>query len=254
MKYFEEVKGDKTCKIGDYSVRIGGVRLGKETNGKHVNSQIIFFADRDKIVCHLYNTTQLILVNGVGHQKFVEIFLKPFLQAKINEQIEGVEEYNDEVVSKLGPKTVKRSVIKVKKSNLYSCISCDYTFKSTIALKRHRKNEHILGLESSKEIKQSTRNNSLAENLMIEDMTISDLDDKTKIETLHEEQLKYTCHECNFTTLNKKEIDNHIANTHTEQKNEEVAFICTICGHEFEEVENYLSKTARPQKTCFSKF
>ena len=64
MKYFEEVKGDKTCKIGDYSVRIGGVRLGKETNGKHVNSQIIFFADRDKIVYHFYNTTQLILVNG----------------------------------------------------------------------------------------------------------------------------------------------------------------------------------------------
>ena len=43
-------------------------------------------------------------MNGVGHQKFVETFLRPFLQAKINDHIEGVEEFNDEVVSKLGPK------------------------------------------------------------------------------------------------------------------------------------------------------
>ena len=49
IRYFEEVKGDKTCKIGEYSVKIGGVRVGKESNGKHVNSQIIFFAHRDKL-------------------------------------------------------------------------------------------------------------------------------------------------------------------------------------------------------------
>ena len=66
---------------------------------------------------------------------------------------------------------------------------------------------------------------------MIEDMTISDLEDKTNTETLHEEQLKYTCHACNLITFSKEEIDNHIAYKHTELENEEVAFICTICGH-----------------------
>ena len=60
-KYFEEVQGDKACKIGNYTIKIGGVKLGKESSGKHVNTQIVFFADRDKIVCHFYNTTQLIL-------------------------------------------------------------------------------------------------------------------------------------------------------------------------------------------------
>ena len=43
IKYFEEAKGEKTCKVGEYSVRVGGIRLGKESNGKHVNTQIVFF-------------------------------------------------------------------------------------------------------------------------------------------------------------------------------------------------------------------
>jgi hypothetical protein len=67
VEYFKEVKGEETCKIGEYVVKIGGIKKGKEINGKHVNTQIVFFGDRDKIICHLYNTTQLILVNGHGY-------------------------------------------------------------------------------------------------------------------------------------------------------------------------------------------
>ena len=46
--YWEEVKNEeKTCKIGDYNVKIGGIKIGVENNGKHVDSQVVFFADRD---------------------------------------------------------------------------------------------------------------------------------------------------------------------------------------------------------------
>ena len=78
-------------------------------NGKCINTQIVFFADREKIVCHMYNTTQLILINGHGYKKFIDIFLKPFLTSKINEHIMEIEEFNEQVVKKLGSKTVKRS-------------------------------------------------------------------------------------------------------------------------------------------------
>ena len=44
---FDEVKGEKTCKIGDYTVKVGGVKLGKESKGKHVNTQVVV------IICHL---------------------------------------------------------------------------------------------------------------------------------------------------------------------------------------------------------
>ena len=41
-KYFDDAaKGENTCKVDDYTVRVGGVKLGKESNGKHVNTQII---------------------------------------------------------------------------------------------------------------------------------------------------------------------------------------------------------------------
>ena len=91
QKYFNDVKGEKNCKIGEYTVKVGGVRLGKESNGNHVNTQIVFFADRDKIVCHFYNTTQLILINGVGYRKFIDLFLKPFFASKITNCLQGIE-------------------------------------------------------------------------------------------------------------------------------------------------------------------
>ena len=104
VKYFSVVKEDNSCQIGEYNIKISGIKLGKDNNGKHVNTQIIFFADRDKIICHLFNTTQLILVNGHGYKKFIDLFLKPFLTAKISENLEEIEEYNDEAVKKLDTK------------------------------------------------------------------------------------------------------------------------------------------------------
>ena len=89
--YFNDAKGEKTCKVGDYTIKVGGVKAGKEMKGKHVNTKIVFFADREKIVCHLYNTTQLILINGRGYQKFIELFLKPFFVAKTDECLEEIE-------------------------------------------------------------------------------------------------------------------------------------------------------------------
>ena len=64
VSYWNDVKEEKTCKIGEYVIKVGGIQIRKEMKDKHVNTKIVFLADRDKIVCHLYNTTQLILVNG----------------------------------------------------------------------------------------------------------------------------------------------------------------------------------------------
>ena len=76
--YFDKVKGDKKCTVGNITVSIASVKTGKEINGKHIDTQIIFFANRDKVVCHFYNTTQLIMCNGHGYANLIEIFLKPF--------------------------------------------------------------------------------------------------------------------------------------------------------------------------------
>ena len=57
-------------------IKIGGIKAGKDKNGMHVVSQVVFFVDRDKVICHLYNTTQKILVNGHGYKRLVNILLK----------------------------------------------------------------------------------------------------------------------------------------------------------------------------------
>ena len=53
VKYWSEVKESKTCKIEDYEIEIAGVKENKETQGKHVNTKIVFLANRNKIVCHI---------------------------------------------------------------------------------------------------------------------------------------------------------------------------------------------------------
>ena len=241
VTYWNEVKSSKTCKIGDLEVEIGGVKENKEAQGKHVNTQIVFFANRNKIVCHLYNTTQLILINGHGYQRFIDVFLKPFLTAKINECIPEIEEFNDQVVKKLGPKTVRRSVVKLRRGAAYPCQNCDFTAKSVPALRRHKKDEHILTLDISDKLAiqmQSTRNNSMNERMMIEDASLMEISQEAPV-TLTEEIHKFTCDPCDFATKSKDVIDTHIQKQHSSQENEEVKYLCTKCGKEFDDVEEY---------------
>ena len=126
VQYWTEVQGEQTCKIGEYEIKIGGVKPGRENNDKVVNFHIVFFAGREKIVCHLYNTTQIVLVNGHGYQKFINKFLQPFFDCKVEEHAADIVQLNDEVRKKLAPKTVKRANIRYKKSTAYPCNKCDY--------------------------------------------------------------------------------------------------------------------------------
>ena len=82
IQYWKQRKGEDTCKIGSSIIRVASVKSGTEAGGKHVDTQIVFFINRDKVTCHFYNTTQLILVNGHGYLKFVQEFLEPFFCVK----------------------------------------------------------------------------------------------------------------------------------------------------------------------------
>ena len=241
VDYWDEIKGDKTCKIGDYEIKIGGVKAGKDSNGKTVNTQVVFYAGRDKIVCHLYNTTQLILVNGHGYRKFIDLFLKPFFISKTGESLSDIDQFNKDIIAKLGPKTVKRSNIKYKKGSAFPCSSCDFAAKNISTLNKHKRTEHLQSFNSSNKVtgpRESTRNNSIIERLMIEDDTVTNLSIENQKET-EENSLKYTCFECNFVTTSKDRIDSHVRAIHASEETEEVRFICINCKHEFGDAENY---------------
>ena len=129
MQYWKQVKGDLTCKVGDLTIKVGGIKSGEDISGKNVANQVVFFADKNKIVCHMYNTTQRIL-NGHGYQRFVEVFLKPFFQAKVNASIQEIQTLNVKLIEKLGPRTVKRLDVKYKGGGSFPCNQCDYSFKT----------------------------------------------------------------------------------------------------------------------------
>ena len=201
VSYWKEV-GPKSCKVGDYTIKVGGVKAGVDASGKNVDTQIVFFGDRDKIVCHLYHTTQLILVNGHGYKRFINTFLKPFLQSKIGTCLEEIEVYNGEVLVTLGAKTVKRSAVKYKGGSSFPCNRCEFAAKNISALNKHKKIEHVISFNMSKkfeEPRQSTRNNSAIECLMLEDVTVTNISNTS--ENLEENAQKFTCEVCNFATI-----------------------------------------------------
>ena len=59
----------RSCKIGEYTLRVACVKSGFEAGAKHVDTQIVFFINREKVTCYFYNTTLIILVNGHVHLK-----------------------------------------------------------------------------------------------------------------------------------------------------------------------------------------
>ena len=97
VRYWDEIKEDKVCKVDDIIIKVGGIKSGNDKNGMHVVSQVVFYVDRDKVVCHLYNTTQKILVNGHGYKRLIDIFLKPFFQSKVESCSREIENLRGDV-------------------------------------------------------------------------------------------------------------------------------------------------------------
>ena len=144
------MKGGKTCKVGNSLIKVGGIKSGKDTNGMHVVSKAVFYLDKDKVVCHLYNTTQRIMGNGRGYKKFTEMFLRPLFQSKVDSYCKEIKVLNEEVAKKFGPRFVKRSDVKFKEGSAYPCFRCDLTFKSQPKLNKHKINDHALSFNTSR--------------------------------------------------------------------------------------------------------
>ena len=44
IRYWSDIKGNLTCTIGPTIVRVADVKPGKDIGGKHIDTQIVFFA------------------------------------------------------------------------------------------------------------------------------------------------------------------------------------------------------------------
>ena len=245
--YWKQSAEYKTCKLDEMEIKIVSIKTGKDVVGKHIDTQIIFVVNKKKVVCHFYNTTQLILVNGQGYENFVEFFLQPYFESKISLYEEDILNYNNLVLQTLGKKMVKRSDIKYNGGSTFPCTQCDFAGKTLTVLEKHKKKGHSISfIASSTETElpstslalktpmHSTRNNSFSE-VMLENMSITNISNESK----KDESLKYTCLECNFITKEKGCMDAHVVECHGLSVSTVLDFICGICKHEFTEADDY---------------
>ena len=255
IRYLTQAKGS-SCRVVDIIIKIADIKTGVDASGNQVDTQIIFFIDRDKVTCHFYNTTQRILVNGHGYARLIEVFLKPFFESKIALNLEDIKNFNEHALDTLGPKRVKRSDVRYTGgSTSLWCTKCDFAAKSRVALVRHKKTHHQSVSFNSKGSPSSslalpvhhstrnnsvasTRNNSILEIQMDEYLTIADIPNDEKKETVNAE-LKYTCTDCNYKTKVKAHMDEHVTSVHKSGESKEVDFICGKCKHRFYEADNY---------------
>ena len=193
------------------------------------------------------------LVNGHGYENLIQIFLKPFFQSKIDMNLETISSYNVQALDNLGTKQVKRSTVSYKKGSSYSCKNCQFITKSFSLLKKHRVNDHALSQNLSNlslpsiSGKHSTRNNSITEALLQENITITDISDTNTSEKVTIEDvidtddvetrnknlaplsnlniLVFKCKNCNNAFQTKKNLNTHNEVVHT--INQQIK--CTPC-------------------------
>ena len=242
--YWKQVKSEMTCKVGQSSVKLASVKTGRDVVGKHVDTQIIFFIDREKAVCHFYNTTQLILVNGHGYMKFVEEFLRPYFESKISMNIKSITTFNEKALEVLGSKKVKRASVRYKGGSTFPCSRCDFAAKTITTLAKHSR-EHALD-NTSKSLSSSslalpdhsTRNNSFTEEIMQENMTISNI--SLNNESLNQtEKIMCASLNCGDTPQEKSKQGKHVASVHEGPNSVETTFECEKCNGRFSGKENF---------------
>ena len=118
------------------------------------------------------------MVNGHGYENFVEIFLKPVFESKVQSCLQEIKTLNAEVIHKFGAKTVKRADIKLKKNLSLPCNKCEFTSKTQLTFNKHKNNEHTSVLGPI----ESTRNNYLVSSMMLDDMTTEEMDKSISLE------------------------------------------------------------------------
>ena len=240
----------ESFKAGNLTIFVTDLEHGRELNAKHLDTKIVFNVNGDKVVIHCYNTTQLLMVNGKMYTEFISQYLQPMFKKEIEDIKTDIAEYDRNVVISLGPKRPVRASRSVKSIRSiihqphFICKRCGYTYLTQAQLKKHKEEEHANSFNTSSSvlsIKQSTRNNSLVEEMLLsDDISINDSIKQIQmeetvntkvidvVESPESQELKDhkgSDHEININScvqrdeksINKDDLMNHKSIVHTSQ-------------------------------------
>ena len=74
--------GPKHFFVGKQEVQRITIDSREELSGKHVDTKVEFKVNDSKIIVHVYNTKQKVMIQGSKFKWFVDYYLEPFFQTK----------------------------------------------------------------------------------------------------------------------------------------------------------------------------
>ena len=80
---FELANGPTTFIVGKEEVERVTLAPRKELSGRHVDTKIEFKVGGGKVLVHIYNTRQKLLIQGRKYKWFVDNYLEPFFKLRI---------------------------------------------------------------------------------------------------------------------------------------------------------------------------
>ena len=83
--------GQRSFFVGKQEVQRVSIDSREELSGKHVDTKIEFKVDDSKIIVHVYNTKQKVMIQGGRFKWFVENYLEPFFKLRITNCIPEIE-------------------------------------------------------------------------------------------------------------------------------------------------------------------
>ena len=214
IRYWDQVKEESSCRVGSTVIKISSVELGKEAGGRHMDTKVVFFANTDRVVLHLYNTTQRILVNGHGYDYLIDIFLKPYFEAKLFPNLKHIDDFNKEVLAALSGK--RKAVTRPTRSVRYkaisrpSCKQCDESFVNLSLLGAHTKSIHKRML---KKFSANISQFPMVDDSSLMDLSVDDSKDQLELEeTCVDKNIK--CEKCPDVFLTEDELKAHLQTEH----------------------------------------
>ena len=103
-------KTGRMVEIDGTEIKILEVEAGRENQGQHMDTKIVIFADDGRFTLHAYNGTQNLMVQGKNYDRFTKTCLQPFFKREIENNVENIDNFNNQVIDTLGgKKAIKRS-------------------------------------------------------------------------------------------------------------------------------------------------
>ena len=130
-------KLDEVFIINEVEIKIVEMDLGIEDSNKHMDTKLVIMANNDRLVVHAYNSRQNVMVQGKDYEKYAIGCFEPFFRQKIEDSLQRISLFNDNVKLTLGQNKSTKNVEKI-----FNCPQCGVTANSNCNLKVHIKSCH----------------------------------------------------------------------------------------------------------------